>query len=184
MLQTLWFRARSELQFASVHPSTDYCTPTANWLNSCLLPEDALYQWDPMRCIFLTKFQVLSQAFWIWALYAMQVVEAVRHALCESESEVNELRKASEHCQEVREPGSSRAHGPPIVPHRVPSCSMLARMQKVWNPKRKGCEIRGRRSWTATHSCYCVRTSRYSSIFNRRQGSERKVAAIVHFDNV
>ena len=30
-----------------------------------------------------------------------QVVEAVRHALCESSSEVNELRKASEHCQEV-----------------------------------------------------------------------------------
>ena len=126
MLQTLWFRARSELQFASVHPSTYYCTPTANWLNSCLLPEDALYQWDSMRCIFLTKFQVLSQAFWIWALYAMQVVEAVRHALCESESEVNELRKASEHCQEVREPGSSRAlefmvpQLSPIVFHRVP----------------------------------------------------------------
>ena len=140
MLQTLWFRARSELQFASVHPSTDYCTPTANWLNSCLLPEDALYQWDPMRCIFLTKFQVLSQAFWIWALYAMQVVEAVRHALCESESEVNELRKASEHCQEVREPDDH-------------SQLLLCQNQSI-------------------------------SIFNRRQGSERKVAAIVHFDNV
>jgi len=39
----------------------------------------------------------------------VQVVEAVRHALCESESEVNELRKASEHCQEVL--GATASHG-------------------------------------------------------------------------